>query len=78
MTFWQDNYYPYYKVSSKRHDDTITVDESENQLRRIAAHLESPDTYPAALRTAAQFGSPDDPAGHRLTAAIAYAKAGLL
>jgi len=45
MTFWQDNYYPYYKVSSSGTTDTITVYESENQLRRIGCYTWNRQTH---------------------------------
>jgi hypothetical protein len=38
MTFWQDNYYPYYQVPGGSSTQTITVFENEQQLRRAGCY----------------------------------------
>jgi hypothetical protein len=45
MTFWQDNYYPYYKVSSSGTTDTVTVYETENQLRKVGCYTWNRQTH---------------------------------
>jgi hypothetical protein len=45
MTFWQDGYYPYYRVPSGGSTDTVTVFESENQLRRLGCYTWNRQTH---------------------------------
>jgi Tfp pilus assembly protein, tip-associated adhesin PilY1 len=45
MTFWQDNYYPYYKVSSSGTTETINVYETENQLHKAGCYTWNRQTH---------------------------------
>jgi hypothetical protein len=45
MTFWQDGYYPYYRVASSGSTDTVTVFENENQLRRAHCYTWNRQTH---------------------------------
>jgi hypothetical protein len=45
MTFWQDNYYPYYRISSAGTSDTVTVYETEDQLRRAGCYTWNRQTH---------------------------------
>ena len=51
MTFWQDDYYPYYQVPSGGTTQTITVFETEEQLRRAGCYTWNRQT---------QIGGPSD------------------
>jgi len=61
MTFWQDNYYPYYKVTSTGSTNTETDYETEDQLRKAGCYiLEPPDWNRRPLCHLHDFRPPDD------------------
>jgi len=45
MTFWQDNYYPYYQVPSGGTTQTITMYQNEQQLRRLGCYTWNRQTH---------------------------------
>ncbi len=45
MTFWQDNYYPYYRIASSGTTDTVTAYETEDQLRRAGCYTWNRQTH---------------------------------
>jgi len=56
MTFWQDNYYPYYKVTSTGSTNTETDYETEDQLRKAGCYTWNRQTGIGGPSATAHFG----------------------